>query len=50
MTTDKKKTNEKKVSLNPLSFTEAISDLLKIKPPPKETKATKPKKQVKKKK
>ncbi len=47
--TDNKKSN-KKISLNPLSFTEAISDLLKIKPPPKETKATKPKKQAKKKK
>lgn len=45
--TDKKKTSEKKISLNPLGFEEAVSDLLKIKPPPKESK---PKKAPKKKK
>jgi hypothetical protein len=40
--TDKKKTSEKNISLNPLTFTEAVSDLLKIKPPPKESKPKKP--------
>ncbi len=35
-----KKSAEKPLSLAPLSFEEAVADLLKVKPPPKEVKGS----------
>ena len=39
-------TQSKKISLNPLSFEEAITAILAVSPPPKEKKATPKKKAV----
>jgi len=39
--TDKKTTNEKPITLSPLSFKDALAALLKIKPQPKEKKKVK---------
>jgi hypothetical protein len=36
-----RKGHEKPVSLHPVSFPEAVSDLLKVKPPPKTKKGSK---------
>ncbi len=45
---NKKRGNEKPLSLYPMNFEEAISSLLNTKPPPKETKQKKSKQKKKK--